>query len=54
MTGVRVLAGLTCAIADGAQVISDFRVTSDQSELLGLVASVPTARRTPLYHGKTS
>jgi hypothetical protein len=42
----RVVADLACAIADGARVISDFRVMSDQSELLGLVASVPTAWRT--------
>jgi hypothetical protein len=38
----RVLADLACAIADGARVISDFRVMSDQSELFGLV-SVPAA-----------
>ena len=42
----RVLADLACAIADGARVISDFRVVSDQGELFGLVASVPTAWRT--------
>jgi hypothetical protein len=42
----RVLADLACAIADGARVISDFRVMSDQRELSGLVASVPTAWRT--------
>ena len=41
----RVLAGLACAIADGARVISDFRVMADQRELFGLVASVPTAWR---------
>src|SRR5512135_2016676 len=35
----RVLADLACAIADGARVISDFRVMRDQAELLGLVAS---------------
>jgi hypothetical protein len=40
MTG-RVLADLACAIADGAEVISDFRVMGDQEELFGLVASVP-------------
>ncbi len=39
----RVLADLACAIADGARVIPDFRVMSDQGELFGLVASVPTA-----------
>ena len=39
----RVLADLACAIADGAEVISDFRVMGDQEELFGLVASVPTA-----------
>ena len=38
----RVLAGLACAIADGAGVISDFRVIGDQQELFGLAASVPT------------
>jgi hypothetical protein len=42
----RVLADLACAIADGARVISDFRVLADQDELFGLVASVPTAWRT--------
>jgi hypothetical protein len=44
MTG-RVLADLACAIADGAEVISDFRVMADQQELFGLVASVPTCWR---------
>ncbi len=42
----RVLADLACAIADGAEVISDFRVMGDQKDLFGLVASVPTAWRT--------
>src|SRR5512140_1940918 len=42
----RVLTDLACSIADGARVISDFRVMSDQGELFGLVASVPTAWRT--------
>jgi hypothetical protein len=42
----RVMADLACAIADGAEVISDFRVMGDQRELFGLVASVPTAWRT--------
>jgi len=42
----RVVADLACSIADGARVISDFRVMSDQRELFGLVASVPTAWRT--------
>ena len=42
----RVMADMACAIADGARVISDFRVMSDQRELFGLVASVPTAWRT--------
>jgi len=42
----RVMADLACAIADGAEVISDFRVMGDQQELFGLVASVPTAWRT--------
>ena len=42
----RVMADLACAIADGARVISDFRVMGDQRELFGLVASVPTAWRT--------
>ena len=41
----RVMADLACAIADGARVISDFRVMGDQRELLGPVASVPTAWR---------
>ena len=42
----RVTADLACAIADGSEVISDFRVLADQKELFGLVASVPTAWRT--------
>lgn len=42
----RVLADLACAIGDGARVISGFRVLSDQGELFGLVASVPTVWRT--------
>jgi hypothetical protein len=42
----RVLADLACAIADGAEVISDFRVMGDQDDLFGPVASVPTAWRT--------
>src|SRR6266581_4792487 len=42
----RVTADLACAIADGARVISDFRVMGDQRELFGLVASVPAAWRT--------
>jgi hypothetical protein len=41
----RVMADLACAIADGARVISDFRVMGDQRELFGPVASVPTAWR---------
>jgi hypothetical protein len=41
----RVLSGLACAIADGARVISDFRVMGDQRELFGPVASVPAAWR---------
>ena len=36
------IADLACAIADGAEVISDFRVMGDQDELFGPVASVPT------------
>lgn len=42
----RVATDLACAIADGSEVISDFRVLADQKELFGLVASVPTAWRT--------
>src|ERR1700722_12037028 len=42
----QVMADLACAVADGARVISDFRVMGDQRELFGLVASVPTAWRT--------
>jgi len=42
----RVTADLACAIADGGEVISDFRVITDQKELFGLVASVPTTWRT--------
>ena len=41
----RVLADLACAIADGAEGISDFRVMAGQRELLGQVASVPTVWR---------
>jgi Transposase DDE domain group 1 len=42
----RVLADLACAIADGAEVISDFRVMADQGGLFGPVASVPACWRT--------
>jgi hypothetical protein len=42
----RVLTDLACAIADGAEAISDFRAIGDQEDLFGLVASVPTAWRT--------
>jgi hypothetical protein len=42
----RVTADLACAIADGGEVISDFRVMTDQKELFGSVASVPTMWRT--------
>src|SRR3954465_1668849 len=42
----RVLADLTCSIADGARVLSDFRVMGDQREPLGRVAAVPMAWRT--------
>jgi hypothetical protein len=42
----RVTADLACTIADGAEVISDFRVLAGQRDLHGLVASVPTAWRT--------
>ena len=42
----RVTADLACAIADGSEVISDFRVLTDQKELFGRVASVPTTWRT--------
>jgi Transposase DDE domain group 1 len=42
----RVLADVSCAIADGARGFSDFRVLADQSELFGQVASVPTVYRT--------
>jgi hypothetical protein len=41
----RVFSDLACAIADGAEVISDFRVIGDQRELFGQVASVPTCWR---------
>jgi len=42
----RVTADLACAIADGGEVISDFRVIGDQAGLFGPVASVPTVWRT--------
>jgi hypothetical protein len=41
----RVFADLSCAIADGARVISDFRVMRDQDEVFWRVSSVPTACR---------
>src|ERR1700746_77189 len=41
----RVFSDPACTIADGARVISDFRVMGDQRELFGPVASVPTAWR---------
>ena len=40
-----VLADLAAAIADGAEVISDFAVVRHQEQLLGPVASVPTTWR---------
>jgi hypothetical protein len=40
-----VFSDLPCAIADGARVISDFRVMGDQRELFGHVASVAAAWR---------
>jgi hypothetical protein len=40
-----VLADLACAIAGGAESMSDFRVLGDQQGLLGQVASVPTLWR---------
>lgn len=42
----QVTADLACVIADGAEVISDFRVLADQRDLHGLAASVPTVWRT--------
>ena len=41
----RVLADLACAIADGGEAISDFRVFGDQAALFGPVASVPVVWR---------
>jgi hypothetical protein len=41
----RVLADLAAAIADGAEVISDFAVVRHQEQLFGPVASVPTTWR---------
>ena len=41
-----VLVDLAVALADGATTISDLRVLSDQRDLFGEVASVPTAWRT--------
>ena len=41
-----VLVDLAVAVADGATTISDLRVLSDQPDLFGEVASVPTAWRT--------
>ena len=43
--GRRVIADLACAIADGTEVISNFRVMADQGEVFGLVASVPMCWR---------
>jgi hypothetical protein len=42
----RVTADRACAIADGSEAVSDFRVLTDQKQLFGLVASVPTTWRT--------
>ncbi len=44
-TGVVSHAGLACAVADGARVISGFRVMGDQAEAFGQVASVQVAGR---------
>jgi hypothetical protein len=46
----RVFADLACAVADGARVISDFRVMADQGGAFGQAASVPTAWRTLSEH----
>jgi hypothetical protein len=35
----RVMADLACAIADGGEAISDFRVLADQNELFGRLAA---------------
>jgi hypothetical protein len=35
----RVMADLACAIADGSEVISDFRVLTNQKELFGRLAA---------------
>jgi hypothetical protein len=42
----RVLADISCVIADGARAVSGFRVLSDQAGAFGQAASVPTAYRT--------
>jgi hypothetical protein len=42
----RVLADISCAIADCARAISDFRVLAGQQGALGQAAWVPTAYRT--------
>jgi hypothetical protein len=42
----RVLADLACAIADGGEAVSDFRVIGDQAGLFGPAASVPACWRT--------
>src|ERR1700729_3751533 len=41
----RVFSDLACAIADGGRGVNGFRAVGDQRELLGPVASVPTAWR---------
>src|SRR5260370_16517376 len=43
----RVFADLACAIADGGEALSDFRVIGDQGELFGAGASVPAAGPRP-------
>src|SRR5712691_9313593 len=47
----RVMADLACAIADGAEVISDFRVMGDQQELFGRVAAAVNAARRQAWAG---
>jgi hypothetical protein len=42
----RVLADLACAIADGGEAVSDFRVIGDQGELFGTAACRACGSRT--------
>jgi hypothetical protein len=48
----RVFADLSCAIADGARVISDFRVMGDQDDVFGQVTHLEKYLRVGRNHSE--